>query len=491
MGRISYDSQEQVERVARELRKREVPCDVIHIDTNWFEYDWACDLEFGPSKFPEPEAMLNRLAADGYKVCLWQWPNMLVGTPMFNEGHPKGYFAKTTNGKTYTYPGFMEEGAFLDYSNPETVAWVKDKFRKLLRLGVRAVKTDFGEGAPPDAVYSGVPSEAMHNRYPLLYNRAVFEVTQEVWGEDEGVVWSRSAWAGSQRYPVHWSGDGVARFEDLAPVLRSTLSFGLSGFPFYSHDIGGFSGIPSPELYARWAQLGLFSSHARAHGAPPREPWAYGKEAEAVFKKYDTLRYRLMPYIYSEAVDCVRTSLPVVRALLVEHPDDPTAASVDDQYYFGRSLMIAPILTETNRRKVYLPHGEWLDYWTKEVLLGGRWIEKEAPLDTLPIYVKAGSILPYAPPAQHTGEQDLDPLTLQLWLPQEMGDYTIKDQHEADIRISYKRNENILTLELGETRGTVDIQVIGEKVVSVKGEAGQEPLRVSSTPQNLHIELEG
>ena len=490
MGRISYDEQVQVEKVAEELREHAIPCDVIHVDTGWFEHDWACDLEFGSHNFPDPRVMTERLNAQGYKVCLWQWPNMLVGTPMFNEGHPKGYFAKTTNDKTYTYPGFMEAGALLDYSNPETVAWVKDKFRNLFEQGVRCIKTDFGEGSPPDAVYADVPSEAMHNRYPLLYNKAVFEVTQEVWGEDEGVVWSRSAWAGSQRYPVHWSGDGIARFEDLPCVLRSTLSFGLTGFPFYSHDIGGFSGVPSPELYVRWAQLGLFSSHARAHGAPPREPWAYGDEAETIFRTYDNLRYRLLPYIYSEAVTCVKSSLPMVRALVIEHPDDPTAVAIDDQYYFGRSLLIAPILTETNRRKVYLPEGAWTDYWTKERLTGGRWLDVDAPLDAMPIYVAAGAVIPYAPLMQYTGEKPLDPLTLELYLPSGEGEYVIKDQHEDDITVRYRREGDRLELTLSETPGEVYVKVIGESVKAVAGaEQEGDLVRLVQTPQHVAITL--
>ena len=470
MGRISYNSQEQVENVAQTLRERHIPCDVIHIDTDWYEYDWACDLKFGPSKFPDPAAMMATLKALGFRVSLWQWPNMLVGTPMFNEGHPEGYFAKTSNDKTYTYSGFMEDGAFLDYSNPATVDWVKDKFRDLFKLGVSAIKTDFGEGSPPDAHYHSVASESMHNRYPLLYNKAVFEVTQEFWGEDEAVVWSRSAWAGSQRYPVHWSGDGIARFEDLACVLRATLSFGLTGFPFYSHDIGGFSGIPSPELYVRWAQLGLFSSHARAHGTPPREPWDYGEEAETIFRRYTELRYQLMPYIYSEAVVCCQQSLPMVRALALEHPDDPTAIGVDDQYYFGRHLLIAPILDQSNQRKIYLPHGQWFDFWTKVLIEGGRWLEVEAPLDVMPMYVRAGAMLPFGSLVQHLGAQLLEPLRLELYLTHEdvEGQYDIYQDPRISVMVNYQLKENHFELACGKGLGRVTVQVVGRDVTSAR-----------------------
>ncbi|MCX7938485.1 MAG: hypothetical protein N2545_03495, partial [Thermoflexales bacterium] len=253
MGRISYNRQSQVEEVARELRRRRIPCDVIHIDTDWYENDWQCDLEFGKSKFPDPAGMLRRLREQGFRVCLWQWPNLTIYTRLFHEAREQGFLALRSNGHPYLFPGFAGEAGLIDYSNPKAVAWIQEKFRKLFELGVAAIKADFGEGAPPEARYHGAPSESMHNRYALLYNQAVFEATEAFHGKGNAVIWARSAWAGSQRYPVHWSGDGLARFEDLACVVRAMLSFGLSGFPFYSHDVGGFSGLPDPKLYVRWA----------------------------------------------------------------------------------------------------------------------------------------------------------------------------------------------------------------------------------------------
>ncbi|NJK81599.1 MAG: glycoside hydrolase family 31 protein [Chloroflexaceae bacterium] len=371
MGRISYDTQQQVATVAHELREHRIPCDVIHIDTNWFERDWECDWRFGAGRFPDPAAMLARLREQGFRVSVWQWPLLLVNTGIFQEASERGYLAKRPNGQTYTFSGFMADAGLFDYSNPAAVAWLQGRLQDLFALGVAVIKADFGEGAPPDAVYHGATGAAMHSLYPLLYNQAVFSATEAFYGTGNGIIWGRSAWAGSQRYPVHWSGDGVARFEDLACVLRSALSFGMSGFPFYSHDIGGFAGLPSPDLYIRWAQFGLFSSHARCHGEPPREPWAYGEEAEAIFRWYCELRYRLLPYIYSEAQECGRSSLPMLRALVLEYQDDPTTYTIADQYMFGRSLLVAPILDERTTRRVYLPHGLWVDYWTKTVRPGG------------------------------------------------------------------------------------------------------------------------
>jgi len=490
MGRISYNRQEQVEQVAADLRSHRIPCDVIHIDTDWYERDWECDLEFGRSKFPDPAGMLARLRAQGFRVSLWQWPNLIVGTQMFQEGRERGYLARRSNGHPYLFPGFAGDAGFIDYSNPAAVAWVQEKFRALFEQGVAAIKVDFGEGAAPVAHYAGAPGAAMHNLYALLYNQALFAVTEAFHGTGRAVIWARAAWAGSQRYPLHWSGDGLARFEDLACVVRAALSFGLSGFPFYSHDIGGFSGLPTPELYVRWAQLGFFSSHARCHGAPPREPWAYGEVAEAIFRQYAELRYRLLPYIYSEAVHCSQQSEPFLRPLVLDWQDDPTTLTLDDQYLFGRSLLVAPILDERNRRRVYLPAGRWVAYWTKEVLAGGRWIEVDAPLDVLPIYVKAGALLPYGPLMQHTDEHPLDPLTLELYLPDSAGEYTIYEETHAPLTVRYRRHANRLTLEVGAARGAVEVVIWGVHVQLARCAGKRLPV-TQDEQGGSHVRFEG
>jgi alpha-D-xyloside xylohydrolase len=457
MARISYNRQAQVEAVADKLREHAIPCDVIHIDTDWYKRDWECDLEFCPDKFPDPAGMMARLRERGFRVSLWQWPNIVITSSMFNEAREGGYLATRLNGQPYLYSGFVPDAGFIDYSNPAAVEWIKGKFRKLFDLGVAAIKVDFGEGAPPDAQYHAAASEAMHNLYPLLYGGAIHDVTQETQGEGKAVIWARAAWAGSQRYPVHWSGDGIARFEDMACVLRAALSFGMSGFPFYSHDIGGFSGLPSPELYIRWAQFGLFSSHARAHGTPPREPWEFGEQAETIFRKYAELRYRLLPYIYSEAVECARTSLPMVRPMALEFEHDPTTYTIDDQYMFGRSLLIAPIFDETNRRRIYLPRGTWYDFWTKQPQHGGQWYEVDAPLDVLPIYVRADTILPYAPLAQHSDAVRLDPLSLELYPLDGSMRCVIYDEGAPPITLSARPHKHRIQLEISPTPGDVEI----------------------------------
>lgn len=464
MSRISYRTQEEVEAVAAELRAHRIPCDVVHVDTGWFARDYVCDLAFGP-QFPDPAGMTARLAAQGFRVTLWQWPNVTVDSALFAEGLEGGHFARRTSGHAYLQPGgYGQDAAVIDYSRPETVAWVQAKFRALFDVGIAALKVDYGEGAPPDAVYAGMPSAAAHNGYPLAYQRAVWEATEAAHGPGNAVLWARAAWAGCQRYPVHWSGDGVARAEDLACVVRAALSFGLSGFPFYSSDVGGFTGVPSRELYVRWLQFGVFSSHVRAHGQPPREPWHYGEDVEDLVREHLEFRYRLLPYLWTEALDCTRTSLPMVRALLLAHPDDPVACAVDDAYLFGRDLLVAPVLDDDTRRSVYLPRGEWVDLWSDEVLAGGRFVDVGAPLARIPVFVRAGAILPLGPVQQHTGERPIDPLTVRLYRPGAQGAAEFVVGDGDPVRVAYRRTGDRVEVAVHGASGRVEIEVHGAEV---------------------------
>jgi alpha-D-xyloside xylohydrolase len=429
MGRISYDTQEQVETVARELREHAIPADVIHVDTNWFREDWACDWSSARSASPTRPACSATLREQGFRVSLWQWPIVLERTSCGRRrvrrppGPRRGRRASPARGAR----GFRRRHRLLP---PTTRRLVPGQAARAPCLGVGAIKADFGEGAPPTPLH-GVAGEAMHALYPLLYNRAAFEAS------DAGVIWARSAWAGSQRYPLHWSGDGIARWQDLPLVLRSTLSFGLSGFPFYAHDIGGFSGIPTPKLYVRWAQLALLSSHARAHGHPPREPWAYGECAEEIVRTWAELRARLIPYLWAEALRCGQDATPLVRALLLDFPDDPVARAIDDQFLLGRALLVAPVLDERPRRELYLPPGPWVDFWTREEVEGGRHLEVDAPLDHVPMYVRGGAVLPLGPLRQHTGQATDEPLSVELWAPAGAAEFVLHEP-EGPVRLAYR-----------------------------------------------------
>jgi alpha-D-xyloside xylohydrolase len=468
MSRITYRSQAEVEAVAATLREHRIPCDVLHVDTGWFREEYVCDLEFDPDRFPDVPGMTARLRQLGLRVSLWQWPNVNVNSSMFPEGLAGGHLALRESGHVYLQPGgYGEDAGVIDYSSPAAVAWVQQKYARLFAQGVAALKVDYGEGAPPDAVYQGVPSEAMHNLYPLLYGKAVWDATVAARGEDDAVLWARAAWAGSQRYPVHWSGDGVARWQDLPCVLRSMLSFGLSGFPFYSHDIGGFSGWPSPEIYLRWAQLGLFSSHARAHGAGQREPWHYGEQVEDAFRRYAELRYRLLPYLWTEARRCGETSLPMVRAMVLDFQDDPSSEGIDDQYLLGESLLVAPVVDERDHRRVWFPAGDWVDFWTGEVVTGPVHRTVSAPLDVLPLWVRAGAVLPLGPVQQHTAEAPIDPLTVQLHAPAASGSYTVRTD-AGDIAVDYRREGDVLHVTVDGAPGEVAVELRGSEPLEVR-----------------------
>lgn len=390
-------TERSVEDTARKMRKKGIPCDVIHFDCYWLNDNMWCDFEWDSMKFPEPEVMIKELKDQGFKICLWINPYVSERSDMFKEGVAGGYFLKRANGDVYVkdmWHGLQPPCGIIDITNPYALEWLKAKLKRLLHMGVDVFKTDFGEDIPDDAYfYNGSTGADMHNLYSVLYNKVVFETTMEVKGKDT-LVWGRSGYAGSQKYPACWSGDPACSFEAMAAVLRGGLSYGLSGVPFWSHDIGGFYGTPSPKLYIRWAQFGLMCSHSRCHGTTSRDPWLFGGEAERIFTQYVRLRYKLLPYIYSTALCSCTTGLPFIRALLIEHPDDPTVYHIDDQYYFGESIMVAPVFSEEDRRKVYLPKGEWVDFWTRSVYAGPTWIDYCAPIDVLPIFVKRGAIIP-------------------------------------------------------------------------------------------------
>lgn len=406
MSRISYFTQAEGLDVARKLRQHKIPADVVHFDTGWFQTDWQCDYEFAPDRFPDATAMLATLRKQGFRACLWQLPYFTPKNRYFHELLDNGLAVRNAAG-TSPY-----EDAVLDLSNPQTVSWYQQKIAGLLKQGVSAIKCDFGEAAPLDGLYSsGTTGLYEHNLYPLRYNKALAEVVDSVTGGD-GVIWARSAWAGSQRYPLHWGGDAATTNTGMLGDLRGGLSFGLSGFSFWSHDIGGFVTQTPEELYRRWLPFGFLSSHSRAHGAPPTEPWLISKALTTAFRESAELKYRLMPYVYAQAKDCSMRGLPMVRALFVEFPHDAGAWQVEDEYMFGSQMLVAPLLESGTSRTVYLPEGRWIDYQTGRQYEGGY---REIAVGHIPcvILVRDGSVIPHAPLAQSTSEIRWDKVELR------------------------------------------------------------------------------
>ncbi len=407
MSRITYFSQEEGLEIARQLRQNKIPSDVIHFDTGWFGVDWQCDYEFAKDRFKDPKGMLDQLKRDGFHTCLWQLPYFTPKNRFFRELVDGGMAVKNAAGS------LPYEDAVLDLSNPKTVKWYQDKIANLIRLGVGTIKCDFGEAAPYDGFYySGRGGLYEHNLYPVRYNKALFEAVKANSGE--GVIWARSAWAGSQRYPLHWGGDAATTNTGMLGDLRGGLSFGLSGFSFWSHDMGGFVTASPEDIYRRWLPFGFLSSHTRAHGAPPTEPWLISESFTKAFRQAAEMKYKLMPYVYAQAKDCTERGLPMVRALLVEFPDDPGAWLVEDEYMFGSQILVAPLLETGDSRMVYLPRGKWIDYQSGKVYEGGYQTIKVGEIPAV-ILVHDGSLIPHVPLAQRTDQIQWDKVEMKTY----------------------------------------------------------------------------
>src|SRR5215218_11067424 len=435
MGRETYYSEKEVRDVAKKLRQYEIPSDVIHLDTGWTEVPHRCDFEFSRTRFDDPARMLSDLRDEGFRISLWQLPYFNPNNELHKEAIEKGYAILSGNGKSPI------DDAVIDLSNPEAVRWYKGKLANLLELGAGIFTADFGEAAPLSGIYHAQASHFLeHNLYPLRYNKAVAEVTHEITGN--GATYARSAWAGSQRYPLHWGGDAEPTDGAMASTLRGGLSLGLCGFSFWSHFIGGFSARSPAELYRRWLGFGVLCSHSRCHGAPPREPWEYGEEFTRDFRRIVEFRYRLMPYVYAQAALASQNGHPMLRTLFFEYPEDPTSWFIEDEYLFGTDLLVAPLLEDSPQRSVYLPPGTWTDYQTGETYQGSRWYGISAGEIPAVVLAREGAAIPHIRLAQCTEWMDWSEIELLVYgtsaaeglfcLPEEGALHTLRLEREED-----------------------------------------------------------
>jgi len=459
MSRITYYSQKEVLDVAKKLRDLSFPSDVIHIDTGWFKKDWHCDWEFDGKRFPDPERMFKEAREMGFRISLWQEPYVTDETDLYREAKMKKVLAKNSSPFLFLlrYPAHP-----IDFSNPEAFSWYQNLLKKLLDMGASAIKVDFGEGIEPAMGFMKYDGRQMHNLYPLLYSKAAFEITEEATGDK--IIWARSAYAGSQRYPVHWSGDNSANYENLLCSLRGGLSLGLCGFSFWSQDTGAFVGTPTDDLYIRWTQLSIFQSHIRFHGAPPRyrEPWNYKPETQKIIRKYLNLRYQLIPYIYSESHVAALEGLPVLRALVLDFQQDRTVFNIEDQFMCGRNIMIAPILTESNARDIYLPEGIWYDYWTGTRYEGRQWITCAYDLEKAPFFIRGGTVLPLGKEVQSTEEIDCETFTLKTYLDNEgRAEYKIIGDPKC-ISIQIFQEENTINVTIDPEPASLQVEISGK-----------------------------
>lgn len=390
----NYDEQ-TVTSFIQGMAERELPLSVFHFDCFWMrEFHW-CDFEWDRRVFPDPPAMLRRLKEHGLKICVWINPYIAQRSSLFEEGVRDGYFLKRPGGGVWQTDQWQPGMAIVDFTNPDACRWYAGKLRALLDMGVDCFKTDFGERIPTDAVYfDGSDPETMHNYYSHFYNKTVFDLLKEERGEGEAVLFARSGTAGSQQFPVHWGGDCNSNYESMAESLRGGLSLCLSGFGFWSHDIGGFEGTPDAGVYKRWIAFGLLSTHSRLHGSSSyRVPWLFDDEAVDVLRKFTRLKCRLMPYLYSQAIEAQRCGVPMMRAMMLEFPDDPGCDTLDRQYLLGDRLLVAPVFSADGVVDYYLPRGNWTDFLTGRVHAGGGWRRETHDFSSLPLLVRPNTLL--------------------------------------------------------------------------------------------------
>ncbi len=391
----SYDEQ-TVSSFITGMEERNLPLHVFHFDCFWMkEYQW-CDFRWDERVFPDPKAMLERMHDRGLKVCVWINPYIAQQSPLFEEGAAQGYLLKHKDGTVWQTDQWQAGMGIVDFTNRAACRWYADHLRSLLDMGVDAFKTDFGERIPTDVAWSdGSCPQRMHNYYSYLYNETVFNVLQQERGEGEAVLFARSATAGCQKFPVHWGGDCFSSFESMAESLRGGLSLGLCGFGFWSHDIGGFEGMPPADVYKRWIAFGLLSSHSRLHGSSSyRVPWLFDDEAVDVLRTFTNLKCRLMPYLFAAAIQAHENGWPVMRALAMEFPGDPACETLDRQYMLGDNLLVAPVFTSDGFVDFYLPEGTWTSLLTGNTVSGSRWHREQHNCLSLPLLVRPGTIVP-------------------------------------------------------------------------------------------------
>lgn len=375
---------------------RGIPLRVFHFDCYWMrEFSW-CEFMWDAKVFPDPPGMLRRIKEKGLKICVWINPYVGQESAIFKEGHENGYFLKKQNGRIWQWDMWQPGMAIIDFTNPAAAAWYQSKLEKLLDMGVDCFKTDFGERIPTNvAYYDGSDPVKMHNYYTYLYNQCVYQVLERKKGKGEAVLFARSATAGSQQFPVHWGGDCFSDYESMEQSIRGGLSLQMSGFGYWAHDIGGFEGTSSADVYKRWVAFGLLSSHSRLHGSHSyRVPWAYDEEAVDVVRFFTRLKARLMPYLYSMAVKTSRTGIPMMRSMVLEYPRDRNCRYLDKQYFLGDSLLVAPVFNDRSRAVYYLPEGRWTNFFSGELVESkGSWREEHCGYCWVPLWVKEGSVV--------------------------------------------------------------------------------------------------
>lgn len=437
--RWSYSSADEVRRIATEFRDRQIPCDVIHLDIDYMQgyrvFTW------GVKRFPDPAGLLQELNQNGFKTVTIVDPGVKYEPDgdylPYHEGLEKDYFVRGVDGRIihgYVWP---DKAVFPDFLRPDVREWWGNWHHTLTEVGVAGIWNDMNEpalsdrpfgdegdhiwfplDAPQGPVGEGGTHAETHNLYGLNMARSAAEALERL-RSDRSFVLTRSGFAGIQRWSAVWTGDNHSLWPHLEMSLPMICNLGLSGVAFSGADIGGFAGNATAELFARWMQAGMLYPFMRAHSSlesERHEPWVFGDRVEAICREYISLRYQLLPYLYTLFWEASQTGAPILRPLLYHYPNDPKTYALHDQVLLGPSLLAAPICRPgVEARAVYLPEGDWYDWWSGDRHTGSAPILAVAPLERMPLYVKAGAIIPMQPAMQHTAERSIDPLRLRIW----------------------------------------------------------------------------
>jgi len=455
------------------MADRDIPLHVFHFDCYWMEaYEW-CNFTWDARTFPEPKEMLKRYHDRGLKICVWINPYIGQKSPLFREGMEQGYLLKRSNGDVWQTDLWQAGMGIVDFTNPAAVTWYQEKLKTLLDMGVDCFKTDFGERIPVRdiAYFDGSDPVKMHNYYPFLYNKAVFELLERERGTGEAVLFARSATVGGQQFPAHWGGDCSASYPSMAETLRAGLSLACAGFGFWSHDMGGFENTASADVYKRWCQFGMLSSHSRLHGSGSyRVPWLFDEEACDVLRKFVKAKCALMPYLYRQAVKAHEDGIPMMRPMFLEFPEDRACEPLDRQYMLGDSLMVAPVFKESGEAEYYLPEGTWYNLLTEARAEGGRWHKEQFDYFSLPLMLRPGSILAVGAHTERPDYAFYEGVKLLVYLPEDHGkaetEVTDLDGHVVT-RVFAEREGSQVKVRVDSEYRDYQIQVIGGEVLEV------------------------
>ncbi|KND40891.1 alpha-xylosidase [Streptomyces stelliscabiei] len=463
----SYD-EETVTSFIEGMRERRLPLSVFHFDCFWMrEFQW-CDFEWDPRVFPDPEGMLARLKRRGLRISVWINPYIAQRSPLFAEGKALGHLLRRPDGDVWQWDLWQPGMALVDFTSPAAREWYASKLEALLAQGVDCFKTDFGERVPLDVTWSdGSDPERMHNYYTYLYNRTVFDVLRKHRGEGEAVLFARSATVGSQSFPVHWGGDCESSYEAMAESLRGGLSLGLSGFGYWSHDIGGFEGTPTPALFKRWIAFGLLSSHSRLHGSSSyRVPWLFDEESVDVLREFTRLKLSLMPYLRAAARTAHTEGVPMMRAMVLEFPDDPGCAHLERQYMLGPDLLVAPVFSDEGDVTYYVPEGTWTRFPAGGTVTGPRWVRERHDFTSVPLLVRPGAVVPVGAVSDRPDYDHADGVTLRAYGLAHGAQVTVP---VGDVTFTVVREGRVLRASCDDPRAPWGLAAEGREV---RAEAG-------------------